>query len=590
MEQTELQRLQSDSSVTVRPADKGSQWVIMPTERYVAEAQRQLSDRLRYTPIDNDLDRTVKLRLQRLLAHLHQTRFLSQREMRGLSPRDHYRSRSFFLLPKVHKEIWPDPETPPGRPIVSDKKSVSRPCASLLEFFLTPIAERAPSFLRDSHHLIALLHDLRLNSNSILFTMDVAALYSNIPIEGGLEAVSEAFRLHPDPRRPDLTLLTMLRLLLTHNTFTFEGQQFLQCTGTAMGAAYSGAFANIYMARWETRTLAHHLQPRIWLRFIDDIFGLWDHGLDALHEFHNFLNGIDNNIQLDMHFDSNSVRFLDLEIYRTADDHLGYRIGFKATDSHMILPSSSHHPRPVFSGILYSQILRWASRSYSHEDFLQTKALVTPSWRRQGYSRSAIRSAMKKVFSITSQTPTSWTTGFFPCATCHVCRQGIRTSSFKDDLSRHAYHISHRMTCSDSNLIYCISCALCHHRYIGQTSRPLRNRIKEHLADIKASRPTAVSLHFSSCGAEHFRFFAIERVPNQEKRLLKEARWIERLHTASPRGININSSGPRRKPVLVLPHSRCANNIMSLCRSLTSPLTDITCAKRRATNLREALQ
>ena len=177
--------------------------------------------------------------------------------------------------------------------------------------------------------------------------MDVNNLFNNIPIEDGLRVVSEAFHHHKDPRRPDLTLLTMLRLLLTSNTFTFNGRQYLQLRGTPMGGAYSGSLANIFMTHWEKKADSYHLAPRLWVRYIDDIFGLWDHGLDTLKDFHLFLNGLDINITVDLQHSASSIRFLDLELYR-AQNNIGYRIGFKSTDCHTVLPPSSHHPRHVF--------------------------------------------------------------------------------------------------------------------------------------------------------------------------------------------------------------------------------------------------
>jgi hypothetical protein len=217
VERAELRRLCEDASITILPADKGGKWVIVPTVKYEREANHQLGDTNRYKETEDDVDRVTKQRLTALLQHLRNTGFISPREFRALLPPEKYKPRRFFLTPKVHKSEWPDEEMPPGRPIVSDVDSVSRPCASFLEHFLAPIAQSAPSYLRDSHHLIALLHDVTLTSDSLFFTMDVTDLYNNIPIEEGLKAVSRAFLRFPDPKRPDLTCISMLQLLLTSN-------------------------------------------------------------------------------------------------------------------------------------------------------------------------------------------------------------------------------------------------------------------------------------------------------------------------------------------------------------------------------------
>ena len=163
------------------------------------------------------------------------------------------------------------------------------------------------------------------------------------------------------------------------------------------------------------------LQPTLWIRFQDDIFGLWPHGQDSLLAFHDFLNRQHRKIQLDLTSNPDSIRFLDLEIYRH-DDSLFHRIGFKITDSHRILAPTSYHPSHTFRGILYSQVLRWSTHSSTREDFQKTAALVCPVWRSQGYTRTAVRSAIRKVLTITGQKIT-WGCGFFPCQSnsCEIC-------------------------------------------------------------------------------------------------------------------------------------------------------------------------
>ena len=138
-ELAELKRLRDDPSLTILPADKGGKWVVMPTVKYVAEAERQLRDQHQYKEVFEDIDKTTKQRLVMLLRHLRANNFVSIKEARALLPPSRYQPRRFYLLPKVHKDDWPDEEMPPGRPIVSDVGSVSRPCDALVELFLSPI-------------------------------------------------------------------------------------------------------------------------------------------------------------------------------------------------------------------------------------------------------------------------------------------------------------------------------------------------------------------------------------------------------------------------------------------------------------------
>ena len=57
--------------------------------------------------------------------------------------------------------------------------------------------------------------------------------------------------------------------------FQFNGKNYLQIHGTAMGTKMAVAFANIFMAHIETQILSKSvMKPTVWKRYIDDIFSL----------------------------------------------------------------------------------------------------------------------------------------------------------------------------------------------------------------------------------------------------------------------------------------------------------------------------
>ena len=560
----ELERLRNDNSVTITPVDKGGKWMVVPSEEYAAEGLRQLSNAKFYKPIEEPLTVHTGRRLSNFLSFLHRTRFLSRRELNGFLPPESSKERHFYLLPKLHKDKWPSPLMPPGRPIVSDTDSVSRKCASLVEYFLNPIAQRTQSYVRDSLHVVSLLQDFHCETPFILFTFDIASLYTNVPIEEGVAAVGRAFLKHKDPQRPDLTILSLLRLLLTSNDFIFKNRRFLQTHGTAMGCAFGSSFANIFLAEWEAAIGQHHCTPVLWLRYIDDIFGIWTHGEEQLLVFKDYINSIHDSIKVTLTYSPVSIRFLDLELY-SYHGRVLHRIGFKPTDSFSILSPNSFHPPHVFSSIIFSQVYRWASRSSTYEDFCKTKSIVQCHWRRQGYTRSCIRNTVKNVFEFTCQNPYEWSAGFYTCtSSCFICKYATPTFSVSNDVT--SFPLTHRLTCSTVGVVYLITCVKCGVRYVGETSRTLRHRLSEHLQNIRSNASTSVAAHFtSSCALADFSFTAIEHQTNTRKRRKKESQWINRLQTQAPKGLNIvaNSSDALR---LVVPFSECSQRVTRLCQ------------------------
>lgn len=79
--------------------------------------------------------------------------------------------------------------------------------------------------------------------------------------------------------------------MLEKNNFAFNGRQYLQVGGTAVGTRVSLTYANIFMDRFETEYVyTYHLQPRVWGRYIDDVFWIWDFGEAEYVKFVEHLN------------------------------------------------------------------------------------------------------------------------------------------------------------------------------------------------------------------------------------------------------------------------------------------------------------
>ena len=577
-ESTLLRCLSTDRSIVIRPADKGGRWVVMDWDHYSGECLRLLHDTTFYRPLDRPPDARDVTPFS-ILSSLRASGHITRREFRFLTSPTHTKERIFKALPKIHKDVWPSPNMPPGRPIIADVNSETSNVSRLVEFFLFPLARSLPSFLMDSTHLIALLKGRSLSPSSLLCSLDVRSLYTNVPIDEGISRVASAFGRHPDSSRPDQEVLDLLRLCLTSNDFLFDGQRFQQISGVQMGKAFGGSFANLYMGHWEASALnSHDRHPDLWLRYQDDVFFVWSHGESALASFLHHLNSLDEHIQVDLHYSPTNLRFLDLELYRQPDHLIGYRIGFKDTDCHRLLHHDSHHPPHVHKAVVYSQILRWAYRSSTFDDFRATCNTVFPRLRLQGVSRALLRNSLRKVWRLTGLR-SAWRPGFSPCqgSRCSVCALTSPCSTVRVAASNSTFPILHRLDCASTHCVYVLLCMRCGKRYVGQTSNRLGTRITQHLRSIRLSpNLSSLTAHFNSeCSSADVRFFGLERALSSDTRLLKEARWIRLLRTVAPSGLNDNRGTVRKKFSLVTRRADCTDRLNSLirraCRGLNIP-------------------
>ena len=109
-----------------------------------------------------------------------------------------------------------------------------------VEYFLKDLSNVHPSYLQDTPDFlreVEILNDeIELPENTILLTIDVTGLYTNIPIEEGIEAAREALQEREDIRVPTEFIIRMLEAVLKHNIFLFNKELFVQLIGTAMGS------------------------------------------------------------------------------------------------------------------------------------------------------------------------------------------------------------------------------------------------------------------------------------------------------------------------------------------------------------------
>ena len=155
--------------------------------------------------------------------------------------------------------------------------------------------------MRDTSDFLQKIGDIKsLTGNEILATLDVSSLYTNIPNDEGCQATYQAplKSRGPEINPSNLSIIEMLSQVLTYNNFKFNDRHYLQIGGTAMGTKLAPSYANIFMSDFEDKHVyTYRLQPLLWLRYIDDVFCIWQHGKEQLDDFIQHLNSVHRSIK-----------------------------------------------------------------------------------------------------------------------------------------------------------------------------------------------------------------------------------------------------------------------------------------------------
>ena len=126
----------------------------------------------------------------------------------------------FYTLTKIHKP------TPVGRPIISGCDGPTERTSAFVDHLIQPIAQKQASYLKDTTDFLNFIENTKLPKSTILVSMDVTSLYTNIPQEEGITTVCEAYEefYEENPPIPTRYLRELLSLILQQNSFQFNGK------------------------------------------------------------------------------------------------------------------------------------------------------------------------------------------------------------------------------------------------------------------------------------------------------------------------------------------------------------------------------
>ena len=601
-----LRELTRNKDIVIKPADKGSAIVILSRTQYIHEVNRQLGDSTYYKKLDAPIyTKTIPI-VKQIIDKLHKNKYINAKQKTYLIGESEPRPRRFYILPKIHKEpnTWTVPwEIPPGRPIVSDCGSETYGTAEFIEFYLYPLSIKHPAYIKDTYHFIEIVQNLSLPSEFLFFTIDVESLYTNIDILSGLATVRRFFQRYPDESRPDEEILKLLEINLKCNDFEFNGEYYLQIKGTAMGKRFAPSYANIFMADWEEQALAKcPIQPLHYLRYLDDIWGIWVGTREELETFIKILNSHDPSIKLKHIITDNSIDFLDTTIYKSNDfihsNKLDIKVFFKPTDTHALLYKTSFHPKHTYAGVIKSQLIRFRRICTKEEDFVEATKILFKALRKRGYSRTFLRRCRRtfqepkpddqrhiipliSTFSTTTlRLHTKLKTNYEllieqegTIANHKVISAMRRNKSLRDYLvtarlqplqppkisrskvpfrkltyiengtTKRIYKLTDNYSPKTSNCVYVIICTTCKLQYIGETKNSVATRMAQHKYNITHNKDghTPLVRHFIHHGLQSFQVAVVEsnfHWTDGERRRC-ERKWIRQLNTIDPRGLNM---------------------------------------------------
>ena len=187
-------------------------------------------------------------------------------------------------------------------------------------------------------------------------------------------------------------------MVLTLNNFVFNCTHCLQTMGCAMAICVP-SYASIFIARFEAKHIYPHGKEMslLYLRYIDDIFMIWNDTKAELMTFIKELNEQHRTIKFDFQVSPRKIAFLAEMLYKDENNNIQKTLYRKPIDQQAFLHTKSENPRSLKSSIPYSQVLRRKTICSSSTEFDNNCAIIKQKFLDRQYKEETLDEQIKVV-------------------------------------------------------------------------------------------------------------------------------------------------------------------------------------------------
>ena len=423
-----------------------------------------------------------------------------------------------YGLGKVHKKDVP------VRPVLSMPGSPYHQVAEQVAEWLSVVPECGIN--SSTKQVSESISGIQLANDEELVSFDVSSLYTNVPLMESIEVCADLlFRDTINSPSIDKTTFVELAMIASCNVImsTHDGY-YRQKDGLAMGSPPAPHLANGWMSKFDDIIKG---ESKLFARYMDDI--LREIKRSETDQKLAEINNLHPNLSFTIEREQNgTLPFLDMQLI-----HTGQRISStwycKPTDTGLILNfhalAPKRYKRSVVSGFVHRIYRACSTWILFDESLKKAKKILErnqypPSFYEPiiNVTLNAITSASTTVETPIKETNSETSTNSTPIIETpkkpiFIQYRGKCTEDYARSLHKLNAPCSIIMTLRKLNttmpslkppvekqlrsgVVYKIECASCQAAYVGQTSRHLITRIKEH-----RTPSSAVAKHMKGCNA-----------------------------------------------------------------------------------------
>lgn len=490
-------------------ADKGNAVVMMDKEDYNA----RVLDMINSGPYDECKFKNGKPKdpLNALIEEANSTRqkiarLMGEDKLERRLNVPNSKVASLYCLPKIHKNPIA------MRPICSNICTPTEKMAAWLVNEMKGYPVTHGKSVKNSVELVEKLEKVEIRRGEILVSFDVAALFPNVPVPDALCSLRRHLERHRAPPNHINAYLTVAEVCMNQNYFMFRGKFYKQTFGLSMGSKLSPLLADVFMSDFETDLQKEKLFPRIWRRYVDDIFAVVKERY--LSQILEMLNSRHTTIKFTVEKEMDGkLPFLDLMITKKEDNTLRFGIYRKPTSTDRYITADSNHYGAQKQAAFHSMAHRLFNIPMEKEEFVEERMKIHEAAAVNGYDEEFVNKILRKherkkhrqiatTLQPHKEEPLRISLPFYPKLTNPI--QGIlkqhgMQAAYKSGhtLKEYLCALKDKTPAEDLSGIYEIPCKDCPSVYIGQTRRKFKIRLREHrnAVDNERVHESSVAVH-----------------------------------------------------------------------------------------------
>ena len=383
-------KLKENSEIIIRKADKAALYVVVNRSEYNEKLDRILSDTTKFERIKKDPTSQLKSKMIRLTteANKHQNTFQFPK-IGG-----EYKPGYCYATVKTHKP------NNPIRPIISQITSPTYKVAKVLNQIITPYIPQS-NVLKSATEFVDIIQSHSPGHD--IASLDVESLFTNVPVDETIKIMlRRVYQSEKEPPPiPEKTMEAMLNACTKEAPFTsHRNELFRQRDGVAMGSPLGVLFANAYMNEVEERTFEKTRKPKIYARYVDDIFV----AIDKPGQSEELAKALCENSCLNFTIEKSkngSLPFLDVQI-KQENNTYRTEVYTKKTNAGRCLNAKGECPdafkRSVVDAFVKRALTHCSTWRAVHKEIERASQVLTNNGYKDDMVQQVIRDRMNKLY------------------------------------------------------------------------------------------------------------------------------------------------------------------------------------------------